>query len=221
MDRIGDQFFAGPALPLDQNVAFVVPETVNLARQGPHGARFTDELRNRRARAQFIFELSVAANKAAPFDRLANGGLDPVNIVEWFLEIIEGASPDAAHGTLDTAVAGHDDDLDFRAHALDLLEQLKSADRPEQEVDEYRVEARIGEIGLRLCHGFRERDLVADPLENPLQRPEQERLVVNEKHEASLFRRGIVLVNGSRTRGCHARPIGFEIEALEWFGRAL
>jgi hypothetical protein len=70
---------------------------VNLARQGPHGAGFADELRNRRARAQFVFELAVAANEAAPFDRLANSGLDPVNIVERFLEIVERASPDAAN----------------------------------------------------------------------------------------------------------------------------
>jgi hypothetical protein len=98
---------------------------------------------------------------------------------------------------------------------------LKSADRPEQEIDEYRVEARVGEIGLGLSHGLRERNLVADPFENPLQRPEHQRLVVNEEHEASLFGHGMVLVDGSRARGCHARSIGFEIEALEWFGRAL
>ena len=120
-------------------MAFVVPEAVDLARKRPHGWRFADQFRYRRTRAQFVLELVVAADEAASIDRLANGRLDPVKIIERLFEIVEGPSPDAAHGALDTAMTGHHDDLDFGTHALDLLEQFESADRSEQEVHEHHV----------------------------------------------------------------------------------
>ncbi len=75
---------------------------------------------------------------------------------------------------------------------------------------------------LRFRHGFRERGLITDPLENPLQRSEQQRLIVNEKYETWLFGWGEAMVVGrSRAQGCHDGPIGLEIGTLEWIGRAL
>ena len=77
-------------------------------------------------------------------------------------------------------------------------------------------------MGFRFRHGFRERGLITDPLENPLQRSEQQRLIVNEKYETRLFRRGIAMVVGRfRAQGCHDGLIGLKIGTLEWIARAL
>ena len=143
-------------------------------------------------------------------------GLDPVHIVERLLEIVERTALNAAHGTLDAAVTGHDDDLDLGTRALDLLEQVEAAAPTQLQIDQRHVEARIRQKRLRGLRGICERSFVTGSLQGPLKRSEQQLLVIDQEDEASgLGLRGLVARTPVHARGCHALRIGSEIETLE------
>src|SRR5208337_1709466 len=96
MDRARDQFFAGPALALDEHVALVVSEALDRSGEGAHPGRGPHEFGRGSPAAQLLLELSISLHEAMAFECLAHSGAHAMRILEGFRKVVERTAPHAA-----------------------------------------------------------------------------------------------------------------------------
>jgi hypothetical protein len=124
VDGPGDQFLAGPALPLDQHRDVA----------GRHLARGLDDLAHRRAGAddpfkprdvhELLAQGLVLPLERIPLDRPVHLRAEVLQVERLFDEAV-GPLVHRLHGGADVAVGGHKDYRRRRVDLFDLLEQLE------------------------------------------------------------------------------------------------
>src|SRR5271157_197605 len=228
MDRTRDQFFAGPALALDEHVALVVPEALDRACEGAHPGRGPHEFGRRTPAAQLLLELAISLHEAVALERLAHGGAHAVRIFEGFREVVESPSPHAPNRALDARVPRHHHDLHIGPVALDPIQKLKTRHPAHHEVEQDHLEIGIEKRRLGSRGVLGQGQLVAVGLEDPAESPEHERLIVYQQDEApqligprgSRIGAGISCISrgqpGGSQLGVHGVLIGPGIGTLEW-----
>ena len=222
VDRPRDQLLAGAALALDEDVALVVLQAAHLALQRADRRGAPDQLGRVVPLGELLLELPIPVEETAAIDRLADCGADPVDVFERFLQVVERAAAHAADRALDARVAGHHDDLDLGPVPAQLIEEVEPAAIAEEQIEQNHVEIRVLETLARAFPVARRRDPMTFRTQNPLDRAEQQRLVVDEQHRpaALLVRKrrvlcGHVSPRGRCGTGSHAGRIGTGIGTLE------
>jgi hypothetical protein len=169
---------------------------------------------------QLLLELTVAAHQSPALEGLPHGGPDAVDVVEGLGEIVERAAADATDRALDARVAGHHDDLDLGALALQPLEQVEAVRAAQEEIQQHDRQVRVGQQRLCLLPRFRQGRVVPVRLEDAPQRTQQQRLIVHQQDEVGRFRERIRKVPslGGRAGRRHALRIGPGFATLEWAG---
>ena len=228
MDRPCDQFLAGPALTLDEDVALVVAEALDRACERAHPGRGPHQFGRRTPAAQRLLELTISLDEPVALERLAHGGAHPMRIFEGLREVVEGTSPHAPNRALDARVPRHHHDLDIGPIALDPVQELKTRHPAHHEVKQDHLEVGVKKRCLGKGGVLGQRQPVAVGLEDPAEGPQHERLIVYQQDKApALFgprRTGIAArdlgippgeARGSQL-GVHGVLIGPGIGTLEW-----
>ena len=220
MDGARHELLPRAALAAQQHVALVVAQTVDGASQNPHPGRAADQLGQGPAFEQRLLELPVAAYESPAIEGLAHRVANAVYVVEGLGQVVERAAPDAADRALDAGVARDHDHLDLRAIALQAVEQIEPVLASEEQVEQHDVEVRVREPGLRLLRRGTQSRAVPLAAEDPLQRAQQQRLVVDQQDEAGGALESLAVAPGSDGCAVHVARIGGGVGRLEWLREA-
>ena len=184
MDGARHQLLARAALALDEHLTLVVTQALDGAVQRTHARRVPHQLDAGSARAELLFQLTVAAHQAPALDGLAHGGPHAVDVFEGLGQVVEGAAPHGPDGRLHAGVAGHHDDLHLGALALHARQQIHAALPVHHQVEQHDVEVGVAQRALGLLAGLRRHDAMAFGAKDALERSQQEGLVVDQQDES-------------------------------------
>ena len=123
----GDDLLAGAVFAGDQRVRVRGPDPFHQPKHRLHRWGFGNQLRgaSRTERCVFAFEALAPAQCATEFD-LRVQHMEQAGVVEWFLDIVAGTTPEGGDGSLDAAPGGHDDDRQGRVELLEPLQQIET-----------------------------------------------------------------------------------------------
>src|ERR1700722_2994825 len=139
VDGVGDQFFAGAGLAIDENAAIGGRHEADLLAQGFHGNTVADD---RGFGVKLFFQVHDFATQLLRLNRVLDHEQRALDGERLFEEVI-GAELGGADGGFDGAVAGDHDDFRGILERADFLQCVEAVDAGHPDIEQDNVERRF------------------------------------------------------------------------------
>ena len=186
MERLGDQFLAGPAFALQKNRRAAGCDLGYEVENLEHGLALAHDVVEVVALFQSALELNVFFFRTLPGDRGANIG-QKLFIVPGLLDEVSGAILHGAHGVLDRAVRGDHDYGLQRIQHVNLAQQVHTVSVRQSEIEQDDIEVTLTQQGHTLAAGSRGCHGVAFELQKRFQRLPNFGFVINDQYAAEVL----------------------------------